>query len=186
MPSGTLFLPLLLAWSLNQAPEPADAARETTDQVNPAEASPEADQVTPELVKLWRKQAAQGDAHAQTTLGLLYSTGDGVPHDPRTAIKWFRKAAEQGDGFGQLTLATKYFEGDGVARDPVKGLAWAILAAEAAADGEGAATPDAYVDDLRKSVGKDLTPAEVKQVEQLTTELRKKIEARRRQAPGGR
>ena len=186
MAPGTLLLPLLLAWSLNQASEPADAPRETADQVKPGEDSPDAGHASPELVKLWQEQAAQGDAQAQTTLGLLYSTGDGVPHDPRTAIKWFRKAAEQGNGFGQLMLATKYFEGEGVARDPVKGLAWAILAAEAAADGDGAATPDAYVDDLRKSVGKDLTPAEVKQVEQLTTELRKKIEARRRYAPGGR
>ena len=186
MAPNTLFLPLLLAWSLNQVPEPPDTPRENADQANPAEASPESDQVTPEFVKLWRKQAAQGDAHAQTTLGLLYSTGDGVPHDPRTAIKWFRKAAEQGDGFGQLMLATKYFEGDGVAQDPVKGLAWAILAAEAAADGEGAATPAPSLEELRKSFGTDLTPAEIKQVEQLTTELRKKIEARRRQALGGR
>lgn len=184
MAPGTLFLPLMLAWTLNQAPEPADGPRETADQVNLAEAFADAVQVTPELVKLWREQAAQGDAHAQTTLGLLYSTGDGVPHDPRTAIKWFRKAAEQGDGFGQLMLATKYFEGDGVARDPVKGLAWAILAAEAAANGESASPPEPSMDDLRKSLGKDLTPAEVKQVEQLTTELRKKIKARRRQAPG--
>ena len=117
---------------------------------------------------------------------MLYSTGDGVPHDPRTAIKWFRKAAEQGDGFGQLMLATKYLEGDGLARDPVKGWAWAILAAEAAADGEGVPPPGTSVDDLCKTFEKELTPAEVKQVEQLTTELRKKIEARRRQAPRGR
>ena len=186
MAPSTLFLPLMLAWTLNQAPEPADGPRETADQVKPAEDSPDAGQVTPELVTLWRKQAAQGDAQAQTSLGVLYSTGDGVPHDPRVAIKWFRKAAEQGDGFGQLMLATKYLEGDGLARDPVTGWAWAILAAEAAADGEGASPPDTSVDDLRKSLGKDLTPAEIKQVEQLTTELRKKIEARRRQAPGGR
>ena len=184
MAPSALLLPLMLAWSLNQAPEPTDAPQENPDQVNPAEASPDAGQVTPELVKLWRKQAAQGNAQAQTTLGLLYSTGDGVPHDPRTAIKWFRKAAEQGDGFGQLMLSTKYFEGDGVARDPVKGVAWAILAAEAAADGEGTSPPGASVDDLRESYGKHLTPAVVKQAEQLATELRKKIKARRRQSTG--
>ncbi|MCY3756763.1 MAG: tetratricopeptide repeat protein [Acidobacteria bacterium] len=176
----TLLLPLILAWSLNQAQEPANAPREAADQVNPAEASPDAGQVTPELVKLWRKQAAEGEAHAQTNLGVLYSTGNGVPHDPRTAIKWFRKSAEQGDGFGQLMLATKYLEGDGVTRDPVRGWAWAILAAEAAADDEDAPPPDTSADDLRKTFEKDLTPAEVKQVEQLATELRKKIEARRR------
>ena len=177
--SPLLLLPVL-AWSLSQAPEPADAARKTADQAKPAEDSPNAARVTPELVKLWRKQAAQGDAQAQTRLGLLYSTGNGVPHDPGEAIKWFRKAAEQGDGLGQILLATKYLEGDGVARDPVKGAAWAILAAEefyrviyGVLDGGTGRTVS-----NNPEITPNLTPAEVNQVKQLASELRKKIEAR--------
>ena len=167
--SALLLLPVL-AWSLSQAPEPSDAARKTADEVKPGEDSHDASQVTPELVKLWRKQAAQGDAQAQTSLGLLYSTGDGVPRDPRMAVEWFQKAAEQGHGFGQLMLATKYLEGDGIARDPVKGWAWAVLAAElrlhwAIDSGQGRV--------IRNTQG--LTRADVKLVEQLATELRQKI-----------
>ena len=45
-----LLLPVL-AWSLSQAPEPADAARKTADQAKPAEDSPDAARVTPELVE---------------------------------------------------------------------------------------------------------------------------------------
>jgi len=166
----------MLAWSLSQAAESVGAPEETADQVNPAEPSHDSGQVTPELVKSWRKQAAQGEAQAQTNLGLLYSTGDGVPHDPREAINWFRKAAEQGDGLGQLMLAAKYFEGAGVARDPVKGMAWAILAAE----------PFCMVIDvgdtvfnISPAVTQNLNPVEVKQVQQLAAELRQNIGARR-------
>ena len=177
--SPLLLLPML-AWSLSQAPEPADAPRNSADQVNPAEDSPEAGRVTPEQVKLWRKQAAQGGTKAQTNLGLLYSTGDGVPHDPREAIKWFRKAAEQGDGLGQLLLAAKYFEGAGVARDPVKGMAWAILAAEKFHRVNHVDVGHATFS-ISTVVVQNLTPAEVNQVEQLASELRQKEVSRVKQ-----
>lgn len=177
--SPLLLLPVL-AWSLGQASKPAEAPRKTADQVNPAEDSPDAGRVTRELVELRRKQAAQGDPQAQTSLGLLYATGDGVPHDPGEAIKWFRKAAEQGDGLGQILLATKYLEGDGVARDPVKGAAWAVLAAEefyrviyGLLDGGTGRTVS-----NNPEITQNLTPAEVNQVKQLASELRQKIEAR--------
>ena len=176
-----LLLPML-AWSLSQAPEPAAADRRTADQVKTAEDSHDAGRVTPEQVKRWRMTAAQGDSQAQTELSLLYSTGNGVLRDAREAVEWFQKAAEQGDGFGQLWLATKYFEGASVARDPGKGMAWATLAAELGfyrtIDGSlGLVVPNNF------SITQDLTPAEVKQMEHLTTELRLKIEAGRVGAP---
>jgi len=165
--SPLLLLPML-AWSLSQAPEAADALRNSADQVNPAEDSPDAGRLTPEQVKLLRKKAVQGDAQAQTNLGRLYSTGDGVPHDPREAVKWFRKAAEQGDVFGQLMLAAKYFEGAGVARDPVKGTAWANLAGE-------------HFRPVRNSphITQYLTRVEVKQAMHLATELGRLLHARK-------
>jgi len=158
----------MLAWSLSQAPEAADALRNSADQVNPAEDSPDAGRLTPEQVKLLRKKAAQGDAQAQTNLGRLYSTGEGVPQDDREAVKWYRKAAEQGDGFGQLMLAAKYFEGAGVARDPVKGTAWANLAGE-------------HFWPVRNSphITQYLTRVEVKQAMHLATELGQLLDARK-------
>ena len=172
MTSSPLLLLPMLAWSLSQTPEPVAAPRKTADQVKPAEDSPDAGRVTPEQVKLWRMKAAQGDSQAQTNLGLLYSTGDGVPHDPREAAKWFRKAAEQGDGLGQLMLATKYFEGAGVVRDPVKGTAWAILAGQHfwIIFGGGLNSPH---------ITRYLTRVEVKQAIHLAGQLGKLLDARK-------
>ena len=80
---------LILAWSCSRAPEIAD------DSLAEPSAAP---QLTTGMVEAVRIAAEQGEAHAQTSLGLLYSQGKGV--DSQEAAKWFWKAAEQGDGFG--------------------------------------------------------------------------------------
>src|SRR5262249_50067205 len=42
----------------------------------------------------WYRQAAeQGEAHAQEILGMMYSTGEGVPQDYLEAYKWVNLAA---------------------------------------------------------------------------------------------
>lgn len=58
--------------------------------------------------------AEQGDAHAQTVLGSIYSYGEGVPKNYSNAIKWYRKAAEQGYSHAQFNLGVMYANGDGV------------------------------------------------------------------------
>ena len=55
-----------------------------------------------EAVKWYRKAAEQGNAGAQTNLGVAYHNGAGVPKDDAEAMKWYRKAAEQGDAAGQI------------------------------------------------------------------------------------
>ena len=41
------------------------------------------------------KQAAeQGDASAQSNLGLMYARGDGVPENDAEAVRWYRLAAD--------------------------------------------------------------------------------------------
>ena len=40
-------------------------------------------------------KARQGDARAQTHLGLLYATGKGMKLDYAEALKWFLRAANQ-------------------------------------------------------------------------------------------
>ena len=47
-------------------------------------------------LRLWRPLAEQGDVRAQTNLGLMFYTGQGVPQDRAVAVTWYRKAAEQG------------------------------------------------------------------------------------------
>jgi len=45
----------------------------------------------------YAKAAAQGHAHAQFNLGILYEGGAGVAQDFKTAAAWYAKAAAQGE-----------------------------------------------------------------------------------------
>ena len=65
-----------------------------------------------------RRQAEQGDAGAQYSLGIRYNGGVlGVPRDAPEAVRWFRLAAEQGHADAQFSLGGSYAEGLGVLRD---------------------------------------------------------------------
>ena len=56
-------------------------------------------------LRLARPLAAEGDARAQSVLGLLYYHGrGGVPQDKAEAVKWFRYAADQGGAQAQYNL----------------------------------------------------------------------------------
>jgi TPR repeat protein len=48
-----------------------------------------------EAAKWYRKAADQGHANAQYNLGVMYSTGQGVPQDYVEAHKWFNLAASR-------------------------------------------------------------------------------------------
>ena len=67
--------------------------------------------------KWFRLAAEQGDASAQTNLGLMYEQGDGVPQDDAEAAKWYRLAAEKGEARAQNNLAGMYYDGVGVPQD---------------------------------------------------------------------
>ena len=49
-----------------------------------------------EAVRWFRLAAEQGNAAAQSNLGLMYAIGKGVPEDGVTAYAWLNIAAEQG------------------------------------------------------------------------------------------
>ena len=76
-----------------------------------------------------RVLAEKGDAAAQTTLGLRYMLGDGVPQDDAEAVRWFRLAAEQEHADAQMGLAGAYQEGRDVPQDNAEALRWGRLAA---------------------------------------------------------
>ena len=80
-------------------------------------------------LEIWQTLAEQGDANAQTNLGIMYSKGDGVPQDDAKAVEWFRKAAEQGYPAAQHSLGFMYASGKGVPLDYVNAYAWFALAA---------------------------------------------------------
>ncbi len=72
----------------------------------------------------WRPLANQGDADAQTALGIMYGKGRGVPQDYAKALKWYRKAAAQGDGGAQSNLGALYYYGRGVPQDYAGAAKW--------------------------------------------------------------
>jgi TPR repeat protein len=79
-------------------------------------------------LQLARPLAEQGDARAQTILGLMYAKGEGVPQNHGEAVKWYRLAADQHDAQAQYQLAFLYAIGDGVAQDYVAAHMWFNLA----------------------------------------------------------
>ena len=85
---------------------------------------------SPEIPASLLSSAEQGNAKAQTTLGILYATGWGMPQDHKEALKWFRLAAEQGNAVAQVNLAFSYDFGQDVPQDHKEALKWFRLAAE--------------------------------------------------------
>ena len=76
-----------------------------------------------------KNRAAQGEAKAQTILGILYDEGRGVPQDYTEALKWYHLAAAQGEAPAQHNLGNLYAEGRGVPQDYAEALKWFRLAA---------------------------------------------------------
>ena len=81
-----------------------------------------------------KERAEQGDAEAQSALGIMYDLGEGVPEDDAEAVKWYRKAAEQGNADAQCNLGIMYDLGEGVPEDDAEAAKWFRKAAE---QGEG-------------------------------------------------
>ena len=86
--------------------------------------------LTEQDIEQIRKAAEQGDAKAQTNLGVMYAEGKGIPKDAQKAMKWFRKAAEQGLALAQYNLGVTYAFGKGVPKDAQKAVKWYRKAAE--------------------------------------------------------
>lgn len=70
------------------------------------------------------KKAEQGDAQAQSFLGIMYEKGIGVVKDEAEALKWYRKAAEQGNAQAASILGIMYADGLGVPRNEEEALVW--------------------------------------------------------------
>jgi len=64
-----------------------------------------------------RELAAQGVVWAQSNLGKLYNSGQGVPQDYKEAARLYGLAAAQGDAEAQYNLGVMYDNGQGVAQD---------------------------------------------------------------------
>ena len=83
-----------------------------------------------EAVRWYRRAAEQGFAHAQSSLGVMYSNGRGGRQDHAEAVRRYRQAAEQGFAHAQNNLGIMYEYGRGVRRDRVEAVRWYRMAAE--------------------------------------------------------
>jgi TPR repeat protein len=83
-----------------------------------------------EAARWYEKLAKQGDARAQTSLGLMYARGYGVEKNMETARRWWSFAAAQNDPGAQYNLGLVYSRGEGVAQDHYRAAQWLDRAAQ--------------------------------------------------------
>ena len=83
-----------------------------------------------EAARWYRKAADQGNADAQSDIGVLYQNGWGVARDYAEAMRWYRKAADQGTAFAQNKIGFQYQMGQGVAQDYSEAIRWYRKAAD--------------------------------------------------------
>lgn len=87
--------------------------------------------VTEELLSYINKGVDQGNAYAQTNLGLMYLYGRGVAQNDQESVRYFKIAAEQGDSLAQFNLGVIYEEGNaGVDKNAQEAVRYYKLAAD--------------------------------------------------------
>ena len=82
-------------------------------------------------VRIWKVWADKGEAEAQTLLGAMYWSGEGVPRDHREAASLYLRAANQGYARAQNDIGFMYGFGEGIPpHDDVEAYKWLTLAIE--------------------------------------------------------
>ena len=103
----------------------------------------------------------QGHAGAQSSLGLKYASGAGVPEDDVEAVRLYRLAAEQGHSGAQWLLGGMYGEGDGVPENDVLAYMWFSLSAD---QGNGSAQ------ESKELIEAGMTREQIAEAERLSRE----------------
>jgi TPR repeat protein len=107
-----------------------------------------------------RPLAEQGDPLAQTLLGYMCSSGDGVAEDQAEAVRWYLLAAERGYSSAQYNLGLMFADGAGVPQDDLQALMWFSLAA---------AQGDAVAKKEHEVVAALMAPDQVEEAEQMAS-----------------
>ncbi|MBT5378797.1 MAG: trypsin-like serine protease, partial [Opitutae bacterium] len=129
-----------------------------------------------EAAKWFRKAAEQGYAAAQTNLGGMYYSGEGVRQDFKEAAKWLMKAAVQGNPSSQALLGLMYTIGKGVSQDVLLAYAWSNLAA---------ASGDETAKALRDEIAINMTPDQMNKAQQLSQKIAATITSNKTAQPKG-
>jgi TPR repeat protein len=122
--------------------------------------------------KGFRVLADQGSPVAQTNLGVMYGSGEGVPQSFTEAFKWFHKAADQGDAGAQYNLGLLYRDGKGVPRNYVLAYMWFELAISAFPTSKYESRKSAY--QAREFVAFKMTTAQIAKAQKLAQEWKPK------------
>ena len=127
-----------------------------------------------ESMELLLPLAKEGNPKAQYRVGVMYASGQGVPHNQPEAVKWFLLSAAQGNADAQYNLGEEYalggFTGGGIEKDPPEAYFWLVLAVE----GFKATNKSAFdsATQLRDLVAGKLTPEQLAKVDKRLADWR--------------
>ena len=133
---------ILVAWHLEQRPQPADAAEPTTPAplgpMSPAEQLAHYQRAIQQIeageasegAALLRRLAESGFVMAQYRLAEAFKNGEGVTADLTMARHWTERAAIGGNRQAMHDLGVFYLSGEGVARDYAAAYRWFHQAAD--------------------------------------------------------
>jgi TPR repeat protein len=83
-----------------------------------------------EAMRWYREAADQGNAQAQSNIGVLYENGLGVAQDDVEAGRWYGKAADQGNASSQNNVGRLFEKGHDYAKAYVEAMGWYRKAAD--------------------------------------------------------
>ncbi|KAG0269818.1 hypothetical protein DFQ27_001938 [Actinomortierella ambigua] len=101
-----------------------------------------------EAVRWLRCAAERGLREAQTRLGVMYKTGQGVTHNDKLAAYWYHRSAVQGCVVAQTNLGLMYRDGHGLEQNDLEAATWFFRAAQ-----QGSTVAQAHLGKLHESVG---------------------------------
>jgi len=120
---------------------------------------------------VWRPLAEQGNAEAETLLGAMYWSGEGVLRDHKQAAYWYLRAANRGYARAQNDIGFMYGFGEGIPpKDNIQAYKWLSLAVRNyTAKNQGRL--DQAVKDLA-AVRAHMTPAQIADAERQVRDFR--------------
>ena len=122
----------------------------------------------------WKPLAEKGNADVQSTIAVMFHTGQGVPQSYEKAFFWYKKAAQLGNVAAQANLGVMYAKGTGTQQDFVQSYAWYSLAADALSLEKGGSALWG-IDYLATQ----MTPVQIKKAKALVVEYAKKYASKK-------
>lgn len=75
------------------------------------------------------EKAIAGDAQAESNVGMMFYTGDGVPKSDTQAANWFQMSADGGNSDGEYNLGMMFLNGRGVVQNDASATKWLTASA---------------------------------------------------------